>query len=118
MNAEKAGANVTQLLAKLDAAGQLLSSAQNAYDSGNNSVNVDSMAENINQIASQVNVEALNLRSESLIESQNKIEYTLVFSVAGAVVFGIILFLVWRRYKRGYLEKVLSRKPEVVQNAT
>ena len=118
LDAEKAGANVTQLLAKLNTAGQLLSEAQNAYANGNNAANVASMVENINQIARQISTDALNLRNESLIESMNRIEFTLIFSVVGGIVFSILLFFVWRRFKRTHVEKVLGMKPEVEENST
>ena len=115
--AEKAGANVTPLLTELNTAGELLAEAQNAYSSGNLS-NVASKAENARIIADQVNSDALTLRDVSLVESQNNFWLTLTFSVVGAVVFGIALLLVWRRFKRGYMKKLLSLKPEVVDNET
>ena len=61
LDAEKAGANVSHLLVKLNAAVELLSDAQNAYNSGN-TANVTSLANNAIQIANQVNDDALNLR--------------------------------------------------------
>ena len=117
LEAEKAGGNVTQLLARLNTAGENLAEAQNAYNSGN-SANVTSNVENARQIAEQVNVDAVNLLNDSLIESQNNIRFTLIFSIVGAIVFGISLFLIWRRFKRAHVMKVLSMRPEVVENAT
>lgn len=114
--AEKAGGNITQLLTRLNSAGELLAEAENAYQSGN-TANVTSKAENARQIADQVNVDAIKLRDVSLVESQNNFWFTLAFSVVvGAVVFGIILLLVWRRFKRAHLKKLLGLKPEVVEN--
>ena len=118
LDAEKAGANVTQLLAKLNTAGELLADAQNTYNSGNNAANVISMAEHAIQIAQQVNVDALNLRNNAQFESQNKIQNTVIFSVVGAIVFVILLFLIWRRFRRAHLIKVFGMRPEVVENAT
>ena len=115
--AEKAGGNVTQLLTALNIAGELLAEAENAYRSGN-PANVTSKAENARQIADQVNSDALTLRDVSLVESQNNFWLTLTFSVVGAVVFGIALLLVWRRFKRGCMKKMLAMKPEVVENTT
>ena len=116
LEAEKAGGNVTQLLIKLNNAGALLAEAQNAYNSGN-SANVTSIAENVQQIADQVNLDATNLRNISLIESQNGFWLTLVFSVVGAVVFGLFLLFIWRRFKRAFIKKLLYAKPEVVDTA-
>jgi hypothetical protein len=115
LGAEKAGGNVTQFLVKLNSAGVLLAEAQNAYSSGN-TTNVSLIADNVRQIADQVNSDALNLRNASLIDSQNSFWLTLVFSVVGAFVFGISLFIVWRRFKRNYIKKLLGSKPEVVDN--
>jgi CHASE3 domain sensor protein len=118
LDAEKAGTNVTQLLTKLNAAGELLADAENDYNSGINVENVTFMAENATKIAQQVNLDALNLRDNSLLESQNRIQYTVLFSIVGAIVFVIFLFLIWRRFKRSHLIKVLGMRPEVVENAT
>ena len=115
--AEKVGGNVTQLLTALNTAGGLLAEAENAYRSGNLS-NVASKAENARLIADHVNSDALNLRDVSLVESQNNFWLTLTFSVVGAVVFGIVLLLVWRRFRRSYVKKMFSMKPEVVDNTT
>jgi hypothetical protein len=102
LDAEKAGGNVTQLLVKLNSAGVLLAEAQNTYNSGN-SANVTSIAENVQQIADQVNLEATNLRNVSLVESKNRFWLTLGFSVVGAVVFGLFLLFIWRRFKRAFI---------------
>ena len=115
--AEKAGGNVTQLLTELNTAGELLAEAENAYRSGN-LANVASKAENARQIADQVNSDALTLRDVSLVESQNNFWMTLAFSVVSVVVFGIVLLLVWRRFKRGYIKKLFALKPEVVEDTT
>jgi hypothetical protein len=40
----------------------------------------------------------------------------LTFSVAGIAVFVSVLALVWRRFKRDYVEKTLSTKPEVAHD--
>ena len=115
--AEKAGGNVTQLLEKLNIAGDFLAKAENAYKSVD-TANVALNLEKGSEIAYQVNVDALNLRSDSLIESQNSIQLTLIFSIVGAIVFGISLFLIWRRFKHAHVMKVLGMKPEVVENET
>jgi hypothetical protein len=117
LGAEKAGGNVTQLLVKLNTAGVLLAEAQNAYNSGN-TTNVSFIADNVRQIADQVNSDAVNLRNASVLNSQNSFWLTLVFSVVGAVVFGVSLFIVWRRFKRDFIKKLLGSKPEVVSNTT
>jgi len=116
LDAEKAGGNVTQLLEKLNIAGILLAEAQNTFNSGN-TANITSMAENAIQIATKVNGDAIILRNASLVESQNSFWLTLTFSIVGAVVFGVSLLLVWRRFKCFYIKKLFCAKPEVVENA-
>jgi hypothetical protein len=113
--AEKAGGNVTKLLARLDSAGELLAEANNAYRSGN-LVNVTSKAENARSIADQVNSDAISLLNTSVSRSQNNFILTLFFSIDGAILFAVVLLLVWRRFKRGYMKKVLTSKPEVTKN--
>jgi hypothetical protein len=115
LEAEKAGGNVTQLLARLNTAGSLLADAQNAYNSGN-PANVTSTVENVLQIANEVNSDAVNLRNARFVESQNSFWLTLTFSIVGAVVFSVSLLFIWRRFKRSFIKKLLSMKPEVAKN--
>jgi hypothetical protein len=115
LEVEKAGGNVTLLLAKLNNVGNILADAQNALNSGN-PANITSKLENAFQMANQISVEALNLRNVSLVESQNSLWLTLIFSVVGAVAFGISLLIVWKRFKRAFIKKLLEAKPEVVEN--
>lgn len=114
---EKDGGNVTQLMTRLNDAGQLLAEAENAYQNGNLS-EVSSKAQSARLIANQVNSETLNLRYLSLIGTQDSFWLTLVFSVIGAVAFTTILSFVWRRFKRAYIKKLLEMKPEVIKDAT
>jgi len=115
LEAEKAGGNVTQLLGRLNTAGSLLADAQNAYNSGN-TANVTSLVENALQIANGVNGDAVNLRNASLVESQNSFLLTLTFSAVGAVVFVVSLLFIWRRFRRSFIKKLHSMKPEVAEN--
>jgi hypothetical protein len=115
LDAEKAGGNVTQLLTKLDKAGDILADAQNALNSGS-TANIASNLENGLQIANQVNSEAINLRNVSILHSQNNFWLTLTFSTVGVILFIISLLLVWRRFKRSNTNKLFSKKPEAVEN--
>lgn len=113
--AEKAGANVTELLFRLNSAGEYLAEAENAYKSGD-LANINSTAENAILIANQVNSDALALREASLVESQNSFWWTLTFSVVGTVALGVALLLARRRFKCSFNNKVLGMKPEAVEN--
>jgi hypothetical protein len=115
LDAEKAGGNVTQLLVKLSIAGELLSNAQNIFNSAN-PANVTSMLESVTQMAKQINGEAINLQNVSVVESQNNFWLTLIFSTVGAAVFSFVLLFVWRRFRRSFMKKLLGLKPEVVEN--
>ncbi len=116
LDAEKAGANVTRLLLKLNKAGELLAEAENAYLSGNLTI-VISKAESAILLAEEVNDDALRLRDVALVESQNNYWLTLVFSVVGAFAFSIALLIVWRQFKRARINN-LGYEPEVVEDAS
>jgi CHASE3 domain sensor protein len=107
LDAEKAGGNVTQLLIKLNAVGIILADVQNTLNSGN-TANFTSNLEHVRQIANQVNNEAIRLRNDSVVESQNIFWLTLSFSTIGVISFSISLLLVWRRFKRSYTKKLLD----------
>jgi hypothetical protein len=114
--AEKGGADVTQLLSRLNDAGGLLAEAENAYQTGDLS-NVNSKADSASLIAVQVNSDAVALLSRIDANSRNEFVTTLLFSIISIVVFLIVLALVWRRFKRGYYKKLLDSKPEVINDA-
>ena len=116
LDAEKAGGNVTQLLVKLNIAGELLTQAENLYRSGW-TANVTSMAGNSALIADQVTNDALSLQNAAADRSQNIFILTLIFSFAGAFIFIIFLMFMWRRFKSSYVKKLLGFKPEGVENA-
>jgi hypothetical protein len=116
LEAENAGGNITQLLVRLNTAGQLLADAQNAYRAGN-LTGVTSKANSAKQIADQVNTEALKLKDASLTLSRNNFWFTVTFSIGGAIVFGLVMLLIWQRFRRSYIRKMMSKKPEVVKDA-
>ena len=115
--AEEAGANVTEPLAKLNDAGSLLAQADNSYHAGN-LANVISDANKARSIANQVNTEAISIRDDTITRSQNSLLLTLLFSLWGALIFVVVVLLVWRRFKRHYMEKMLNLKPTGVENTT
>jgi len=114
--AEKAGGNVTQLLAQLNTAGALLAEADNNYYVGNLE-NVTSSANTARSIANQVNSDAIGLRNSSIIRSQKIGLFTVVFSVISITIFIAVMFLVWQRLKNGSNRKFLASKPVVAENA-
>lgn len=113
---EKAGGNISQLLNELNEAGSLLAEAKNSYRN-NNLSSVITKAQEAREIAIKVNNETLNMRFVSLIGTQDSLWLTLVFSVVSAIIFTVLLLLIWRRFKRDYISKLLDMKPEVIDNA-
>lgn len=115
LSAENAGGNVSQLLTSLNVAAELLAQADNALRSGD-LTDVSSNADNARLIANQVNSEALSLKSAAISNSQNQFLLTVMFSINAALIYVVILLIVWRRFKRRYNKRLLSMKPEVVNN--
>lgn len=111
VGAEQNGANVSLLLIRLDAAGSNLTLAEAALAVRNYS-GVVSLAGSCKSDADAVGVEAVKLGNDAVLAAGNW--WTMVvFSVVGSVVFVLVLFFVWRWFKRGYLKRVLNSRPEV-----
>jgi hypothetical protein len=114
--AEKAGANVTGLLGQLDVAGGVLAQAKNSYQGGDlNAAAVE--ADRVLPIAQAVTISAQEAKQAALVSGTNAFWLTIAFTLIGASVFVLVLFLVWRRYKRGYMKKLFDSKPELTENA-
>lgn len=115
LDAERAGANVSGLMAKLNEAGELLAEAEMAYRVGNFS-EAASKADQCHMLADGVIGEASSLKSFALADAQTRFSSTLMFSIAGAVVFVAVLILIWFLFKPFYAKKLLRMKPEVASN--
>jgi len=112
LEAERAGANVSDLIVKLDEAGRLLAEAENAYRVGNFNEAV-SKAEECSMLADGVAVEASSLKSLALANAQTALWQNLTFSCFGGLAFLVALFFVWGWFKRVYAKKLMRMKPEV-----
>jgi hypothetical protein len=110
-DAEAAGANVLELLVRLNEAGGALSSAEVALAVGNYSgaVNFASVCKGL---ADGISGEADVLKSDAVARAGDW-WLTVSFSAVGAAVFTAALFLVWRWFRRVHEEKLLGSKPEV-----
>jgi len=115
LEAERAGANVSDLIVKLDEAGGLLAEAENAYRVGNFSEAV-SRAEGCSILANGVVGEALSLQNMALADAQTAFWQNLTFSCFGGAAFLVVLFFVWGWFKRVYAQRMLSMKPEVASD--
>ena len=115
LEAEKAGANVSDLIVKLGEAGRLLAEAENAYRIGNFSEAV-SKAEQCSVLADDVREEAITLKGEVLAGAQIAFWQDLTVTAMSSAVFLIVLFFVWGWFKRAYAKKLLRMKPEVASD--
>jgi len=112
LDAERAGANVSGLILRLNEAGGILAEAEIALKDGNSSEAASKAGQCI-RIAQSVKSDADVLKASALDEAQTVFWTSLTFSVVGIVVFVVVLALVWRWFKGGYVRRMLSMKPEV-----
>ena len=110
--AEKAGANVTGLLVQLNDAAGILAQAENSYRTGDSNT-AAAQADSVLPIAQQVTASAQDAKRTALVSGQNAFWSTIAFTVIGAFVFVLALFLVWRWFKRRYIKSLSEAKPEV-----
>jgi hypothetical protein len=110
--AEKAGANVTSLQNQLSGAIDLLAQAENAYRSGDNNLAISS-ANAVIPIARQVTVAAQEAHAKAVTPDETTLLLTISITIVAAVVFVLVLFLLWRWFKRSYLQNIYKTKPKV-----
>ena len=115
LDAEKAGANVTDLLAQINTAEGILAQAENSYRTGNTNTAAN-QADSVLPIAQQVTFDAQNAKQTAIVSSQNAFWSTIALTVIGVFVFVLVLFLVWRLFKRRYIKNLSEAKPELVSN--
>jgi hypothetical protein len=113
LEAELAGANVSGLILRLNEAEGALREAEIALTNGNLSKAVNE-ADQCVGIAENVKSDADVLKASALDEAQRVLGQSLTFSAVSIAVFAVVLMLVWRRFKREYIGKVLGMRPEVV----
>ena len=116
LEAEEAGANVSDLIVKLQGAGTFLAGAEIAYTNGDAN-GAAAKAESALSIAESVKPEALSLKSSALADAQTAFRQTLIFSFAGAAAFLAVLVFAWILLKRVHVKKMLKMKPEVTPHA-
>ena len=110
-DAESAGANVSGLIGRLNDAGVALTGAKVALDAGNYS-DAFSRAGECRGLADGVVLDAGVLKNDAAAQA-SLWWVTVLLDVTGSVVFVVILFLVWRRFKRYYSDRLLGCRPEV-----
>jgi len=114
-DAERAGANVSSLIVRLNEAGGVLAVAEMAY--GNKDYDgASEKAEACVMMANGVFADASRLKSSALVDARLRFLNTLMLSITSAVVFVAGLVLVWIWFKRSYLRRLLKMKPEVASD--
>jgi hypothetical protein len=111
LEAERAGANVSGLIVKLDMAGRNLTEAEMFYKSGLLDEAL-SRATLCSLLANEVAGEASSLKSLASVSAKNAEWQVFMFSGFGTFVFLIALVLVWNLFKRSYDRKLLKMKPK------
>ena len=115
LEAERAGANVSGLILRLNEAGTVLGEAEIALGKGNSSEATSEAGQCVG-IAESVKSDADALKASALDEARTVFWAYLAFSVVGIAVCVVALALVWRRFKRGYVGRTLGMKPEVAHD--
>jgi len=115
LEAERAGANVSDLIASLNEAARLLSDAKTSLSSGNLS-EAAIMAGQCFGIAANIERQAGVLKASAKNEAQSVFWTSLTFSVVGIASFIVVLLLLWVWFRRRFTGKVLDMKPEVASN--
>jgi len=111
LEAESAGANVSELLVELDVAGGNLTAAEMAYARGDFD-EASSRAQQCTAVADGVAGEAQSLKNSASTRARNKELQTIGFSMIGGLASVLVVSLIWVLFKRSYLGKLSGMKPE------
>jgi len=117
VDAEAAGANVTDLLAQLNIAEGILAQAENSYRTGDTNA-ASTQADSVLPIAQKVTLDAQSAKQTAIVSTQNANLSTIALTIIGIFAFILVLFLVWRLFKRRYIKNLSEAKPEVVNTET
>jgi len=113
LDAEKAGANVSGLLARLNVAGEYLANAHVWYGLGDFD-NATRFANLCYDVGEEVKNEAVELKNEAHGLWVTDLVVRMTGSIIGVVIIVFLSFMVWRAFKRRYHKRILGMKPEVV----
>jgi hypothetical protein len=113
-DAAASGADVSDMLLKLDVAGSLLSEAHADYRRGDFENALENAVSCENALIGLVN-QATSLRAEALRLSNERFIVSGIISVGGLILVLVFGFLGWRFLKRWYFRRVLDMKPGVEQ---
>lgn len=112
LEAENAGVNVTYIVNQLNHAAELLAQAENLYSVGDLET-AGIHADSVILIAKDVSALAQDAKQSALITTQNNFWFTMVFTIIGICIFLFVLVISWRIFRRHYIKKLYTAKPEV-----
>jgi hypothetical protein len=116
LDAERAGADVTKLVGDLNAALELLNTAEDYYARGDNGGAL-SYATQSKSISDQVVIEAKQLKAQA-IEAANQRRIIVGFSVSVIIIAICVgLFYGWKLYRQKSREKILKMRVRVMEEA-
>lgn len=118
--AESAGVDVSNFIARLNQASELLVEAMSLFKNGSsteNIVNVIELANHSTELANNVKNEMVDLKASALSYNDYILQIYIITSSVGVAIFIVFMFLSWRWFKHYYLRRLLGLKPEVVENA-
>jgi hypothetical protein len=110
--AEGLNANVSGLVNDLNVAGGFLDEAEIAYKNEDLDIALKKADQSL-AVANKVSGDATSLYDSASAGALRFFWLTFSFSMVGAVLFIVVLILVWRRSSRLYVKKMLKMKPEV-----
>lgn len=113
LEAEKAGANVSGLLSRLNLGGEYLAEAYVLYRLGDFD-NADRYAGLCVEVVGDMRSEAIGLRQEAYGWWLLDFFVRLILSIFGIIVISVLGFVLWRVFRRRYVKGVFRLKPEVV----
>jgi hypothetical protein len=114
--AERAGANISELLERLVYAGGLLAEAKNSYSTGDYE-KAYSLAINCSSAVNNIALEASDLKLKGEEAYGEKLMFTAGISSVGLSVLFVLSLFAWRFLRRWYVKRVLEMKPIVEDKA-
>jgi uncharacterized protein YfcZ (UPF0381/DUF406 family) len=112
LDAERAGANVSSLLVKLNEGAELLSAAQVAFEDGDygEAARLSGLS---SEVGTQVESDALILKVEARNAAANRYRLYLAISAVAMIIVILATFFGYRFLRKWHFERLLKMKPEV-----
>jgi predicted PurR-regulated permease PerM len=109
---EKTGGNTTNLVAYLNLASDLSTQAQMDLEFGNLTAAANK-SDSIMIIAQQITQNAQAANEKSSTARKNQSIFIVTVTLAVEFVFCISMLLIWRKFRRRYVDYLSNAKPEV-----